>query len=252
MGRPPLHEGQITDRDRKIFQFLFESKVASLTQILDRIFTGLSPQNSNRRMLKLTRGGWVRRGGHHQNGRLHYVYWLSEKAFRRFLHGNGSEAPREQLKSDCIEHDLALVNIRIRFEENPAVRSFLTENTLQSAGESDLPNEVRPWIGLRPDAAVEVIEQDHETMFVPLEYESSLKSIDRCRNKLRDYYVLHGGSAVFFICSDENVLRRMLKVDRELSAEYRPKMYFSLLSDVLQARDTLPFQKSDGTKHAFG
>jgi hypothetical protein len=167
------------------------------------------------------------------------------------IRGDGEDERRVQLKSDVIGHDTTLVEIRSAFEKNPTIKNFLTENALQSSQWSADSEDLRDMVEIRSDAAVQVVLKGSNQFWIPLEYESSLKSVNRCQQKLANYYNRYDGEVVFFICKNEAVLKRMREIEMELSKEQEPKMYFALLADVLISPTRLTFQTLSGSRHTF-
>lgn len=237
-----LHKGSVTSRDQKLFQFLFENKVATARQVTTSLFPKVRHQNIYRRLGKLVRAGWIDKLGYFNGDQLQHLYCLSEHGFRQFVHQEDKNDRRLQLMSDVVEHDLALADIRIRMEALSEVKNYFTENVLQSNHDLASSKEFKPFIQLRSDAVVELILQGGKRFIVPLEYEASLKSKERCQKKLLDYYIQYEGGTALFICQSEPVLKRMVQMDREISREFKSKMYFALLADVLDVEKKMTFR----------
>jgi hypothetical protein len=242
----------ITERDKKIFRFLFDSKVATAKQIWRRFFLSKSIRSCEMRLSRLVESGWIKCSGHKSHKRLHSVYFLTARAYEDFVMIAGVNDRRRQLQSDSIDHDLTLADLRERFEKNSIVQRVLLENELQSSHEHSSFDELLHLIRIRSDAAVEILVNRQDRYWIPLEYESTLKSIERCKAKLREYYLGYSGAIVFFICKDETVLSRMKVIDRELSKDSRSKMYFALVKDVLSSESKLKFETASGAIRTFG
>lgn len=239
--------GGITARDRDIFRFLYESKVATSRQIRARFFPKVSLTFANRRLRLLSKAGWIERAGFTENSdSLTYLLSLTDAAYRQFVRKEGVNDLRCQLRSDAVDHDVALVDIRGRLENLPMVNRLYTENLLQSCYDYAESDEFKDYVTLHSDALLEVNFQDEHRFLVPLEYEASLKSKDRCRSKLLDYYVKSDAQAVFFICGSKPVLDRMTEIEGEIGQEFRPKVYFSLLSNVINPAEKVTFTSIQG------
>lgn len=241
----------VTERDRQIFQFLFENKAATALQLAELFFENKNTKIAYKRLYRLSRSGWLRKGGYLHHERPHILYGVSDEAFDQYVLEPGVNDRRRQLRSDCIDHDLALVDILICFKKNRATQKYIPENLLQSSHEFAESNEWKSLVELRSDAGVELLIQDQYRYLVPIEYEASLKSKERCRNKIHRYYMRHDGDAVFMICKDQSVLNRMVETELEVSRETKPKMYFSLLSDVLKNPSQMTFTQAQGDKYVI-
>lgn len=251
MQRSRQRIGFVTDRDKKLFQLLFENKVATSEQLQRLIFPEVNQRVAYRRIAKLVASGWLRKIGF-PDGRIRKpVYSVTEKAFELFVREEGIELERVQLTSEVIAHDIVLVDIRHRFEKLSQLKRFYPENLLRSRTEFTRSDEFKCFTQLHTDAVAELFIQEKYRYLVPIEYEASIKSKERCQKKLFDYYVKFDGSTVFVICESEPVLKRMVEMDSELCQKFKPKMYFALLSDVINNPEKLTFTTSNQQVRIF-
>ena len=246
-----LYAGAINDRDRRIFQFLFENKVATARQLKDIFFAKNCPQIAYRRLASLSNAGWLRKEGHAEGTKLHHIYGLSDKAYQDYVFNEEVNGRQRQLKSSSVDHDLALVDIRQCFQKNQAVKRFYPENLLQSAHKYAGSEEFRDCVALRSDAVVELLMQGKYRFLVPIEYEASFKELERCHQKLLNYYIKYDGDVVFFICRNDAIRKRFVKIEQELSHQFKPKVYFGLLSDVQKSPTRLTFVKAKGDQYTI-
>ncbi len=240
--------GFITNRDQILFQFLFENKAATGIQIHENIFPRIRKQTAYRRIAKLVKSGWIGKQGLSNGNILQNVFNLTEKSYRQYVLKEGLNDRRLQLTSEVLAHDLTLVEIRNRLSKVSSVKRYYPENLLQSCFEFSESEDFKPFIDLRSDAVLEVSLQDKFTFIVPLEYEASLKTKERNQKKILHYYIKHDGNSVLFICKDQTTLKSLAKIDQEISQEFKPKLYFALLSDVLRASEKLTFISSNQEK----
>ena len=247
MPKPSEKIGFITERDKQLFQFLFESKVASNSQLRRSIFPEVSKSTACDRIAKLVTSGWLDKLGFPSGNTFVPIYNITEKTYRTHVHISEVNDRKAQLKSDVIGHDLALVDIRNRLEKLSSVKKFYTENVILSNYELANSDEIRDLAALRTDAVAELLIQEKYRYVVPIEYEASFKSKARCAKKLRDYYLNYDGHNVLFICRDEALLKRFKEIDRVICQEFESKMYFALIADVLNESEKVIFTGSDMT-----
>jgi len=240
--------GVVTPRDEAVFRFLFESKVATAKQIRSHLFPKTSYQTTARRLAQFTRSHLLAQSSIRFGRTFQCVYGLTDEAYDKYVRDEEVNDRRRQLKSEKINHDLALVDIRNRFMRFSGVKHYYSENALHSRFDLAGSPEFKEFLDLGSDAVVEIVRDEKNRFLVPLEYEATLKSKERCHEKLFDYYIKHDGSAVLFICADALVLNRMQNTDREICKEFKPKMYFALLSDVLNESEKVSFITSNHEK----
>jgi hypothetical protein len=198
---------------------------------------------------------WVLRqgvSGHHLLG--------SKRTLRTLENKLGEIRELDVAISDAQEYSLNENSLkRKRKEDHNKIRKFLNyfqagkrfypENLLQSDHEFAKSDQFRSSVELRSDATVDILINNQHRFLVPLEYESHLKSIDRCKEKLMGYYLKDPGKAVLFICKDDVTLKRFESIEQGLSHNYKPKMYFALLSEILAKPEELTFKKVGGAEY---
>lgn len=225
---------------------MFESKAATTRQIQNRFFPNAAYQTACGRIHLLTKNGWIRRFALSDDGCPRNAYSISDKAYKKYVFSEGENDRRHQTRSDSLSHDIALVDIRAALEKCVEVKKVFPENVLQSHQRFSKAPIFCDCVELRSDAVVELLVQNRHSCFVPLEYEASLKSVERCEKKILNYYTRFDGEDVFFICKDKNVLRRMAEVELDLGNAFRGKMHFALLENVLSHDGKIRFQSAKG------
>lgn len=231
----------ITDRDQRLFQFLFDSKVSTASQVRDRFFSNKTLRVTHKRLAKLRNANWLRLVTFTDGQYAKNAYSLTDKAYQEFVLIKDVNDRRCQLASDVVLHDLALVELRISLEKMPQVLKFYSENILQSYWEYSKMNSLRDIVELRSDAVLEILTKDENKFLVPLEYEASQKTKERWHKKFLDYYIKHEGDAVLWVCQNDSIRSGLCEIERELSKGYKPKMYFTLLQNILSSPEKITF-----------
>lgn len=234
---------RLTPRDYDLFDYLLATKVAMRSQICRDIFFGTHPSNTATRLKALELGGYLSVGATRTSARrLVSVYSLSAKSFAILRSHKEISAPkRVQLRSASVAHDLALVDIRQKILGLKMVRKYLPENTFLGQPEV-LPEDLEGVVvGLRPDAVVQIAFESGAE-YLALEYETSLKSMARCRDKLVRYHLSREVPAVLFICSSKKVFSRFYKIEKELFEKYGSKIFFILADELENVGGELKFR----------
>jgi len=132
MNKDTSKIGVVTERDRNLFDYLFENKVATVEDIRHDIFNNASKALVYKRLGKLERSELIQRSAYSLEDKLFHVYSVTEKSYERFIVIIKEDIRRRQLKSDTIEHDLALVDIKRRLKKLVRIKNYFSENQLQS------------------------------------------------------------------------------------------------------------------------
>ncbi len=231
----------ITQRDLKVLQFLFEHKFVSRDQIRSYFFTGTHRSIVNDRLKKILDFGLVRRTPIEKDQKIIYGYRLTLEGLNRvktfmpyITHGKVN-------KSYAYLHDMALVDIRKAFENRHSVKSYYTENVLQSC--SEFQEEYQAFLDLNSDGMT-LVETKIGTLKLAIEFDSSTKSKERYRKKVDAYYWEQKVHGVLYICKNSYILNVLHKIDQEISQKHQcsSKMYFALLNDITTDKEELIFR----------
>lgn len=250
MRKSQLGRVTLTRRDREILQLLFKNKVLSWEYMQRYIFGDASRQTVNSRINKLHRSGWIDRKPIEVNGNLRFVYGLSRPGLDLIRCDLPYEVNKNQFVSDSIEHDLVLAEISKVFEQFKIVSQIFTEAELISVSEFLERPRFRPFVSLRSDRLL-VLRNDSSASYVALEYERVQKSSVRLKQKFEDYYLNRGVSAVLYVCENQQMIKSMMKIDKELSQKNKSKIYFCSLSEIKSSSQELIFCNSEDGKLTF-
>ncbi len=230
----------IGTRDREIFNFLYQNKVASFQQIVERYFPDVKKKSAYSSVARLVEAKYLVKMARIEHGRPTIAFSLSDKCFRQFFHLEADSSMRKQFKSNSIEHDIALVDIQKRIRESSVFVSYLTENMLQSKSELLACLPVSDFIDLRTDAAFELSHKD-KSYFLGLEYEASFKFSSRYRSKLLSYHSKPKIGIVIFVCANRQIVRSLMKVEKQYCSQFYSKIYYCTLDNLLNRNEKMTF-----------
>ncbi len=225
----------VTKRDDLLFHYLFVNKVATVVDIQKDIFNNIQLRVVHNRLKKLSNAGFIEAQSQREM-RNRLVYFLTKLGFRKSIADDGV-AKRIQLKSDSIEHDLTVLQIKRKFRQFENVLGFYSENLVRSGLMDDYP-EMKELRELRPDAVVKLKVQD-KIHFVPLEYEASVKSPRRNAKLLSKYYLNPFVPGVIFISKTDTIERKICQKELAKNSDYKGKFYYIQLEDVINAQEKL-------------
>lgn len=232
-----------TERDKRLFLYLFVNKAATVRDITQDIFKGVCTKTVNRRLVRLSCAGLVEASAHRDlDNRM--VYSLTKKGLHRYV-AERNVAKRAQLKSDSVEHDLTILEIKRKFRTFKNVLGIYSENLVRSGLVDDHAKEFRHFRELRPDAVVKVKIRD-KVYLLPLEYEASSKSPKRNAKLLGKYYSCPVVAGVFFIARTDKIARKVRQKDAAKKSGRGGLFYYCLLEDVLAAEGKMVFTSITG------
>lgn len=112
------------------------------------------------------------------------AYFLTECGYKCVF--NTSSPKNIKLKSDSIDHDLTLNDIRSKILDSKDVKEFWTENQLKEAAEANFKSELSIFSKLNADGAFRV-SFPNGNFLVSLEYEHSWKNKTRYDEFISSY-----------------------------------------------------------------
>lgn len=241
MNKPKVRFA-LTDRDIRLFAYLFKTKGAIMKQIQRDIFNGATDTAVNRRLLKLRRNGFIGRVPI-CDGRYYGVYHLTQKGLKH-CSVFGGERSRSQLKSPDFNHEIALVDIKHKLSMLEEFGYYLTENELQSGLYDADDYDYSGFVNLNSDGFLN-IKVNNGDYFGAVEYERSDKGKARYKSLFNKYYLKDEISFVFYFVANRTLLKSILRIDHDVKGKQKSKIYGIQLSEALQAKDQLSLVNSD-------
>lgn len=238
MGKETRRGLYILPRDRALFDYLFVHKIATANQINRDIF-GISDLDTVvKRLRTLVRHHFLRRTTI-DNPLPRFAYYLASGTFQKYL----AERIRfqwRQLKSDTRHHDIVLVDIKKRFTGCERVLSYFTENAMESALDCPPSFPVKSFVEMHADAGI-IFKVKDRTFNMAIEYEASPKSADKYIAHFTAYNIRNEIQGVIYIVKEPSLRKRLAEIEKPLSQNRRPKVFFGDLSDVLNPDKKLTF-----------
>ena len=222
----------ITEEDKRFFHYLHAVKVATYKQIKRDVYPAYQEESVANRIRKMEDNKLVKGNQSRTVSYGRRIVMLAKKGFNLFLE-NGEEM-RTELKSGSIQHDLSLVDIRHKLLKQQRAKRYLTENVLQTWGDTLFEGRYSHLLDLKSDALIEV-EAPKGLLKVPVEYESVQKSATRYVDIVDKYYRKPDIQIVVFIYKESRIMKQIQKVEKKKVGQGRPKFFYAWETDVLEA-----------------
>lgn len=232
----------IREQDIQLFRYLHAVKVSTYRQITRDIYVNHTEDSVANRVRKMENNKLLEG---YRSRTLHcgkQVITLTQKGFDNFVR-DGIEA-RIELKSGCIEHDLSLVDIRYHLLKQEKVKMYLTENEMHTWGHILDEGRYSSLVGLRSDAIVE-IQAPRRILKVPVEYNSSHKSVSRYLDLLDRYYSRDDIPIVLFVYRTEEDMNKIKEVEKKKFGTGRLKFFYALKKNIAKS-ETVKFYNCNG------
>lgn len=229
----------INGRDRALFSYLYEVKVATSDQIMRDVFTKVSRTVMYRRIKKMAKAGFIKKSGFFDGDKQNIVYSLSKIALLKFILNKNDDHLIKRCQSEAISHDLILNDIRHLLTSKGEIKNYFTENVLWSHASFVNDDGYNDYRDMHADALA-VVEKEGRTFSVAIEYEHTLKYTNRYQDLFSRYYS-YNINATFYICRDKKILNCVQNVEQIVRGKNRAKVYFALIDDLKANPEMLKF-----------
>ena len=239
----------ITQRDKELFLYLFYNKIASIAQIKEDLFKGISMRAVYQRLRKLQMAEWIECTPYKdEKGRLSSHFNVTKKCLSHHLK-KSIEVEGGSLKSDSILHDLQLNDIRRFFLSKKCIESYFTENELATNLDLKGHLKISSYGFARVDSVVRVKAKDGNLCHLGVEYEHTFKSKERCRQKIKNYYLKPQVEVILFIYKSKGIYNRFSDLETLFSQQYdHPKLFFLDIKEMTSRNNEVVFKNINGDR----
>lgn len=218
----------------------------SAAQIGAEYFPSVARQNVARRFAKLVRYGFLERRIVCSADLGDFpAYSITPKALEVVKARYPIRIVKDYFKSDSVEHDIELVNVRNRLRMLRSVVNYYTENVLQACEDFSATDALVAFKKQNTDAALE-IRKNGRVNIIGLEFEKSEKAFDRYARKLRSYYSEPHAAVILYVCRNAAIQRTLARAEASVMGLQRPRCFYAFLVDVLQANEKCTFMNLKG------
>lgn len=245
--RKKSHGVRLTERDLDLFLFLFKYKVGTIKQLAKYSFKGASYKASALRLSRLVKYGYLTKNFSGQCDDWRFYYSLTDKSFPLVKEKIPYTLIREQKKSNHPLHDLDLVEIGEWLKGRSLVQEFIPENILQCCEGLIDSEEYMDFSRVHSDGAFKIQIKD-ECFRLALEYESTVKSKQRIRDKLFEYLPLDGIRAIVYVCKNNSIEQSIRQFEKEVFTNDIPRVYYCQLDKILFFPENVAFTDSHNGK----
>lgn len=254
MVRRKIPKLVLTSRDREIFKFLFQCKIATTKDIQKAFFLKKNIGTTRNRLTKLYKFGYINRNVvERRPGKWIYACYLSKEGFKEMRQASPFKIVRQELKSDAPAHDLSLVRLKLKMAGTPSIKSWYSENELQSYQDLQEHCDFEPYYKSRTDIVIDVFNNDKsKSKLFGLEYEERPKMTSRIRDKFEGYLSKDDIFRLIYVSKEQSIQDKLMTTLKEIEAHTgKDKFYFATMNEILSAQNKFTFENINGKKMEF-
>jgi len=239
----------LEEKEIKTLNYIFENKIVGFPQIKREFFPTLSRTSAYRNLSKLRKFGLLKISRHRvKTGEMVSYYHSTPLCFKTIINPTSTiERKNVRLTSIDASHDLALTQVRASLLNKKGVLAYLMPNAIGSGAAYHGHQDLKELQSIRPDGFLKLEDTLGKTAWLPVELEMEPRAVATCRSLIKNYRILNHVPVVLLICSDEKIIERYRKAEKELLGLNKPLLATCLLSDVLSDKEIVNFDFSDGT-----
>lgn len=235
---------QLTKRDMLLFEYLHCYKVATFKQIRrDVLRAGMS--TAWERLNKLRLHGMIACKGSDHRGDKSLIFSLATNGHKHLLSTFPQKYLWHRYKSNSIEHDLRLLDIRMFLKQKKLVTEYWTENQLQTLQKVSDNDQLSLFRMFNFDALLKLDNGLGNRLFCGVEFESSIKARSDYIKKFSLVYGQQFLKAVLYICENENVERALRKVEQSMELQGEKKLFYIQYAKLRTGEKSVTFRNQE-------
>ncbi len=203
----------ITDRDERLFKYLFAHKGASIKQIHRDIFPESNERKVYRRTQKLRNYGLINANVYSEKIQFG-VFNITKKGLRH-VYDLDEDLKSCELTSGNLQHDGRLLDLKILLSKMQCFDFYATENEIESGISENINYPITAFKELHCDALLG-IEWEGQKLNFAIEYENSEKSAQRYYDHLQNYYAYPSIENVIYFTKNNKISRRIINADKKI------------------------------------
>ena len=224
--KPKQPQTVITRRDMELFRLLFEYKIATVEKIKAYCFKSAGPIRVRRRLKKLEDMGVVASFWDSPQGNARKIFYLTGRGRDIVTKAYYPEnKTRAQLKSECQEHDIVLLDIGKRLSGKANAIRYFPENVLTSNKSFRDDKVLGDFVRMNSDAYLELLFKG-SPYNIAVEFENSRKSAKRYDLLVNRYHLAKGVDAVFYFHRKDSIKKIIADFEARNWPKAQPKFYF--------------------------
>ncbi len=151
----------------------------------------------------------------------------------------------KRFKSNSINHDLKLVNVRNKFLSLTTVKGYTTENQLQTYSSFNTEDDFSILRDMRVDAVIDIQDHGKPRLSLPIELEISVKSVSEYQKKIREIYYHKTIKYLFYVCNNKESERKIKKLELDFTKERTKKVFYITYDELLSSKESVTFSNQD-------
>lgn len=229
---------EITERDEKLFKYLFAHKGATIKQIHRDVFSNSSERNVYRRTQKLRDYGLLNTNVYFE--KIQYGVFNVTKKGLKYVYDLEDNLKSCEITSGNFKHDAILLDLKNILTQMQCFDFYATENEIESGIADSSVYPIEACKDLHCDALLGIKWKGKSINFA-IEYENSEKSAGRYLDCLKNYYAYPSIENVIYFTKNHKISQRIINTDKKILETLEDKSSKIFVTNIDEL--TKPFTK---------
>lgn len=222
----------VTKNDVDLLRYIHAFKVVNNQQINRDIYVNYHYNSVCNRVNRLEELGLLNSSRFKMLNDGKKIVSVTKVGFNKYLRNN--EERNLQFKSDSIEHDIKLVDLKHILTKSRNFIDYITENQYQTWGPPDDNPCLQEMIKINPDAIAK-INLNKGDIWANIEYEHVAKSNKRYFLIIRKIYNSFDIHLILYVCATKIIMDKIMNVERKIENISNRKIYYQTIQELEDA-----------------
>jgi len=235
-------------RTVKVLATLFEQKVCDFRQLRALCLDDVSKSMARKLMRQIISAQYVEATLHHRTATLPvHLYRLTPAGYNKLLWYCEHLPEYKQIKSNYKEHDLALTDVRIAFQQFKECRCYVSENILRSKLLEESSSALTNIRTVNADAAT-LLSLNGSLTWSSIEFEKTLKSNYRYSERFKRWYANSELKLAILISASQQIQDKLQEIEKEIYPNLKRKILFATYNDLASENSATVLKTTSGNQ----
>lgn len=238
------HRRIVTERDVRLFRYLFQNKIACSLQIKRDVFHTADKSSCWRRLRQLVKTGYIKKL---TAPGLNLPVFLNDKPATSILTDEGyipSRCEPGRVELAKLDHDLTLIDICSRIRKFSSFVAIAYEQELRMKTAHESLFEQLQELSRIPDALF-ITSEGEEGKAYAVEYQKKFNDPGRWQEKLRQFYRCRFIDQVLVLTKTDSSIKRLAALDRTIGTDGTSKLYYTTLERFFAVGRVVHFKSAN-------
>lgn len=230
-----------------MMKFIYMFGAATYDQVRQKFFPIRHSTAAYGRIRALRKHGYVQTFWHLKDNKPQKCVRLKEKARPILVKLWKENLDQPTFEDGPIEDALCMNDLHLRFEKLKLFKRMLSHRIIKSSTVLSR-DAIYSDLEYQKCSGILELEKEGDGLLFPIELEFTTRSRAEYERKLRRYYNNRVIEGVFYLCTHNETMDLIAKIDREIRKDQDSIVYAALVPSVINSTDPMVLTSLSGTR----